>query len=532
MKVCLLNPPLSVHEFPHLALPLLKGYLQGRGIECITKDFNVEIMDQIIDEGMEKVQNYFYDRDMKISLVDVRRRFHDARQVFWTKDSFTKGERAQKLINTYLRIAGSNIFDICFKPDSLNAILKGYQNLDFEHDENKIIRYIRQDILPFVKKCDSKVVGISVPFTSQIFYALVLGREIKKMMPECKVVLGGPQISLFWKILTNHKEFRDSYDGLLCGMGELSLEAYIKAVYNNQKFDDVPNLVYFNEANELIVNKENKVGSMLEIPLPDFSDLPLEKYIYAKLPYQMSRGCYWSRCAFCSYRNNKGYITKEVEQVADDFSLLEKKYGIHIFQFIDDAIRPDILSKFAETILQRNMKIRYDAYLRLDRGFTYEVCQLLGKSGLKNVLFGFESANQRMLNLMNKGNTPENMLSVLKNMKSAGIQSILSCLIGFPTETREEAWDSIRYLKEYREWYYWVYIVHFGLISDMCNSADTYGLYDIDYNNLIRYDDTGFTALGYPYKTSVGMTVEQALDVIKEGREHLGIKIFDDNFFS
>ena len=225
-------------------------------------------------------------------------------------------------------------------------------------------------------------------------------------------------------------------------------------------------------------------------------------------------------------------MTRTTDEVVEHFRTMERLYGRHIFQFIDDAIHPNILKEMANKLLAANLNIRYDAYLRLDRGFTKDVCTLLSQSGLKTVLFGFESANQRMLNLMKKGNTPENMLQVLKNMKSAGIQSILSCLIGFPTETEEEAWESISFLKTYRKWYYWVYIVHFGLISDMCEQASLYGIYDIDYNNLIRYDDTGFTALGFPYKTSIGMTVKEAFDVIKAGRQALNIKIFEDNFFS
>lgn len=54
MQVCLLNPPLSVHEFPHLALPMLKGYLRAKGISCTVHDFNVEIMDEILAGGFEK----------------------------------------------------------------------------------------------------------------------------------------------------------------------------------------------------------------------------------------------------------------------------------------------------------------------------------------------------------------------------------------------------------------------------------------------------------------------------------------------
>jgi hypothetical protein len=532
MEVCLINPPLSVNEFPHLALPLLKGYLTSRKIRCLVKDYNVEIMDDIISEGMEKVEQYFVERGMRTTLKEVKEQYQKAREVFLSKDRAGKEERAQKLINTYLRIAGSNIFDICFKPDSLDKIKRGYDSTNIYTDTSKIMSYIREVILPFFKRNPYKIIGISVPFTSQIFYALIIGRELKKIIPDCKIVLGGPQVSLFWKIIGEHQPFRQSFDAMIYGIGELALESYITTIYRNGNLADVPNLIYAGHDGTLIVNPEKKPADMEDIPLPDFSDLPLDKYIFAKLPYQMSRGCYWGRCAFCSYRDNKGYISRKTELVAEHFKEMESRYDRHIFQFIDDAIHPNILTEFGNILLKRDMKIRYDAYLRLDSGFTEEVCKHLAKSGLKNVLFGFESANQRMLNLMNKGNTPQNMLKVLKNMKNAGIQNILSCLIGFPTETKEEAWESIQFLKTNKEWYYWVYIVHFGLISDMSRDASKYGLYEIDCNNLIRYDDSGFTALGYPYKTSIGMTVSEAFSVIQEGREELGIKIFEDNFFS
>lgn len=532
MQVCFINPPLSVNEFPHLALPLLKGYLRRRGIDCLVKDYNVEIMDGILTDGMEKVHKYYYERGMRVTLKEIQNQYEKARGVFLRKDMTGKEERAQKLINTYLRIAGSNIFDVCFKPDTLDKIKKEYDSVDVSKDRNRIISYIRETILPFFRKNSFKVIGISVPFTSQLFYALVIGRELKKMLPNSFIVLGGPQISLFWKVLVAYEPFRKAFDALIYGMGELALENLIQALEQGNSLRDIPNLITVDSDGFIQVNREKNLDEMEQIPMPDFSDLPLDKYIFAKLPYQMSRGCYWGKCAFCSYRENHSSMTKATEKVAEELRELEKRYDRHIFQFIDDAISPPILTDLAKVIIRNKIKIRYDAYLRLDRGFTSDICKLLAESGLKNVLFGFESANQRMLNLMRKGNTPENMLQVLKNMKNAGIQSILSCLIGFPTETKEEAWESIRFLKENREWYYWVYIVHFGLISDMCRDSELYGLYDIEYNNLIRYDDSGFTALGYPYKTTIGMSVEDAFSVIREGREALGIKIFEDNFFS
>jgi|GEM_PF-5670194 len=533
MSILLINPPLCVHEFPHLALPALKGYLRQRGMECDTMDINVEIMDSIIFDGLEKVADYFNRRGMHMSVSEVRRKFREARQVFLSEERDSKDERARRLINTYLKIAGSNIFDICFRPDSLQKIKAGYEECDFNNSDNKIIRYLKERAFNKINGKDYDIIGISIPFTSQIFYALILGRAIKQAFPKCKVLLGGPQISIFWNIIANHYPFRDSYDGLVYGQGEKAIERYTMAVTikRNDGLTSIPNLVYWDN-DKLIVNKEENICRMEDSPLANFSDYPLEKYIYAKLPYQMSKGCYWSKCAFCSYRDYNKYEVREIDQVCDHLELLKKTYGRHMFQFIDDAIHPKILSNLADLIINRGLNIRYDAYLRLDTGFTAPICKKLAKSGLKNVLFGMESANQRVLDLMRKGNTPEDMLVVMKNMKKAGIQNILSCLIGFPTETSQEAWESIKFLKVNRKWYYWAHIVHFGMISDMRNDAENYGIRNLNLNDLVRYDDTGFTALGYPYETTIGMTVEEALSVIKQGREELGITIFNDNFFS
>lgn len=531
MKVLLINPPLCVHEFPHLALPALKGYLKKQQILCEVADYNVYLMDSIITDGLEKVEDYYFSHGLRITLAEIKRQFQSARQVFLSKDHVGREDRAQKLINTYLRIAGSNIFDVCFKPDSLNKIKAEYDICDMYHSPNRILRYLSEKVSDIrVKEYD--VVGISVPFTSQLFYALILGRAVKQVLPNAKVVLGGPQISLFWGVLTQHAPFRASYDGLLYGMGEKAIYEYIVAVQKHGDFGRVPNLIHW-EDEKLVINEEQSIHDMEELPLADFSDLPLDKYIYAKLPYQTSRGCYWSKCVFCSYReNHKRYSVRQAEEVCDHLAELERSYGRHIFQFIDDAIHPTVLSKLADSIMARQMKIRYDAYLRLDPGFTEPLCRKLAESGLKNVLFGMESANQRMLNLMCKGNTPDNMLRVLKNMKNAGIQNILSCLIGFPTETEAEAWESIRFLRDNRQWYYCVYIVHFGMISDMRDHAEMYGIKNLNLNDLVRYDDSGFTALGYPYETSIGMTVEEALSIIQKGRKELGISVFEDNFFT
>lgn len=530
-EICLINPPLCVNEYPHLALPVLKAYLVSKGFKnIIIKDFNAPIMNRIIRNGFSKVEDYFNEREMSITREEVENNYDEARRSL--KDEYSaRDERAYKLINTYLRIAGSNIFDICFCPDNLQKIKDAYDSFDLEED-NIIIRYIKEEILEYIKGAAPKVIGISIPFTSQIFYGLVIGRCIKKMLPEVRIVMGGPQISLFAMNFLSYLPFREAFDDLIVGLGEVALEEYITAVLSNKSSKEVPNLAYIDSNGKFTVTEEKNLNNINLIPIPDFTDLNLNDYIYPKLPYQISRGCYWSRCSFCSYRDTKGYIVKERRQIVDDMKQIKRLYGIHNIQFIDDAIRPDILQEFAEILIEEKVNIKYEAYLRLDRNFTFDVCQMLAKSGLRSVLFGFESASQRVLNLMNKGTTPELIKEVLYNMKSAGIQNILSCLIGFPTETEEEAWESIRFLEENKDIYYHVFIVHFGMISDMKNHYQEFGVEYIDFSNLERYDDTGFVAIGYPYTTKSGMTPKEALEVIRAGRDRLNIKIFKDNFFS
>jgi anaerobic magnesium-protoporphyrin IX monomethyl ester cyclase len=530
--ITLIFPPLCVNEFPHLAMPLLKAYLNSKNINNVAvKDFNVDIMNQIITDGFVKVEKYFLDRGMTMPVSELEKNFNNAKQIL-RGDDFNKDDRAYSLINTYLRIAGSNIFEVCFCPDSLEKILTEFNLCDISKSDNKILKYINDDVMSYFDSNPTKIVGISVPFSSQIFYAFVIAREIKRRFPQTKVVLGGPQISLFGELFATLPELHACFDAMILGLGEIALEEYVNCVLQGGRLEEVHNLLYIDEDGKINKTAEKNIDDVNDLPLPDFSDLPLDKYIYGKLPYQISRGCYWARCAFCCYRDTKGYKYRNLEKVLADIQEMKNKYGIRTFQFVDDAIRPDILKNFSNMLLDRDLKIRYDAYLRLDKQFTPELCQLLKKSGLKSVLFGFESANKRLLELMNKGTNLPQIITVLRNMKDAGIQNILSCLIGFPTETKEEAMESIHFLKDYRDIYYQVFIVHFGMISDMCSHKDDFGVQSIDFKNLERYDDTGFVAIGYPYKTNMGMSPKEALQTIKEGRELLGIRIFPDNFFS
>ncbi|MEF2965932.1 radical SAM protein [Paenibacillus sp. M1] len=532
--VCLIYPPLSVHEFPHLALPLLKSYLVSHGVrDVVVKDFNVGMMNQIISLGFDKVEKYFTLNNIKLTASEVEKNFDRARHILKEPREKGKDEWAFRLLNTYIKIAGSGISDFCFSPSSFNEIKERFDLDAVDQESGYVMEDIRNRIIPNICEESPQIVGISIPFASQIYYSLAIGRELKRRLPGIRIVLGGPQVSLFRNLIAGHPTFREAYDALICGQGEKPLLKYVTSVRNGEDLGNVPNLTYYDDKQgRILQTPEASSPDVNELAVPDFSDLPLDQYVYPKLPYFLSRGCYWARCAFCSYRDTNGYGRREIDKIASDLAVMKRDHHNRFFHFIDDAIHPEQTREIAERLIHENLYIKYESYLRLDRRFTAELCELLARSGMRSALFGFESGNERILKLMNKGIHLPQAVQVLKNMKAAGVYSVLSCLIGFPSETEEEAKESLRFLKTNKEWYDQAFLVHYGLISDMFNNKDKYSISSISLDNPVRYDDTGFLALGYEYTTNTGMSVEQALSVIKYGREYLGIQTFEDCFFS
>lgn len=524
----LIYPPASVHEFPHMALPHLKAYLKQKGYSNIkTVDFNVSIMKHIIWSRLFRVSQYYKAKGINISQAEVERNFKLAKNILFDEKDRGKDEWAIAILNAYHKMAGSDISQICLSPRSLKEIAikhkQGYTD--------KITNLLDQKILELVNESPS-IVGITIPMASQLFYSFYIGREIKKRVPNVKIILGGSQITLFWEIILHMTDFTDAYDHLICGEGEKSIDQYIQYKNGALTENDISGLIYINNNGKIIKNNSDILANEADLPIPDFDDYTLDDYVYPKLPYIMNKGCYWSRCTFCSYRNNYPFIKKSIDRIISDIQFLKQYYNVRFFHFIDDAIPPNVLLNFSNQILETGTQIKYESYLRFDPAFTPELCKKIAQSGLRSALFGLESANLRILKLMKKGVTPQIALKILNNMTYAGIKPVVSCMIGFPSETQMEAMETISFLKSHKDIISQAFLVRYGLISDMKDCADEYGIYDIKTDDLFRYDDAGFVALGYSYKTYKGMTETQIIDTIRYGRAQVEGTLFLDCFFS
>lgn len=514
MEILLAFPPLWNHEHPHVGLPILKAYLQKNGYpSCKIMDFNVVIMDRIVRNYLDEISKE------KLSMYDKVRAIMRGH----TDSDKLKSGWAMNYITKELTGAGVYIYEnVSFDPISFDAIVKKFMNTDIYLDNNIAIKYLAEEVIPQIVQCNPKILGLSVVFSSQILYTLFICREVKKLLPYTKIYLGGPQASIFWKAFMYREELQPYLDAISVEQGEYSVKALADCwIKGTIKLSDVPNLIFREEhQNKIIETKKADQIPMKDIPMPDFSDLPLDKYCFPKLPYQMTRGCYWGRCAFCGYRgSNVQYHISPKDKVLSDLMELKRLHDVRNFYFVDDAISPNYMEGIAKLILKNDLDIIYAAFLRTEEGFTPELCNFLYKSGLRSVLFGFESANERVLSVMDKGMTLKTALEVLCNFKTAGIENHLSCIIGFPSETEEEAYETLNFLVENAEIYHKAYINPFRLFSDMSYKQQEYNIENVNFLNPKRHDTNGYVSFEYTYEALSGMKIEKVIKVVEEGRK-------------
>ncbi|MEF2965946.1 radical SAM protein [Paenibacillus sp. M1] len=520
-RILLLFPPLGNHEHPHLGLPILKGYLAEHGYDsCEIRDYNVVIMDRITRELMTEDSGSFSQ-----SGGNVIQNYDLARNIM-KGNSFSdklKSGWAMDLIGRYLKTVGLYIVNhnIGFDPTSFQEVEKEFQRVDPPTDNNRIIRYIYDEVIPDIAEYNPNVIGISIVFASQVLYSILICRLIKELYPHIKIVLGGAQPTLFWTAFLNSDVFSPYFDGIIREQGEIAfvalLDYWTKGI---GKLEDIPNFTYRTDDGLHKVHNVIKSEDMNNIPTPDFRDLPMDLYAYPKLPYQMSRGCYWGLCAFCGYRGcATEYMIASKEKITRDLSILKQRHGIRIFHLMDDAIPPDKMLETAKFIVERELDITYAAFLRAEKGFTKEICDVLYKSGLRGVLFGIESANSRLLKLMDKGLSIRTMKEVLANFSAAGITNYLSIIIGFPTEEREEAMETLDFLKNNKDIYFKAYLTPFRLFTGMTEETEKYEISNVNLNNPVRHDDTGYVSFEYTYTPHKGMQIQEFIEVLREGRK-------------
>ncbi|WP_407402476.1 B12-binding domain-containing radical SAM protein [Chryseobacterium sp.] len=347
---------------------------------------------------------------------------------------------------------------------SANSFEELYSKLS---DNKSFIDQITLSILhQKIEEIKPKLVCFSVPFPGNLYSAFRCAKYIKNNFPNVKVAMGGGFPNTELRELKDPRVF-EFFDFITLDDGELPLELLCKSVLNHEEKIPEAKRTFILEDNIVtyINNTTQRDYKQSEVGTPDYSDLKLDQYIsvievanpmhslwsdgrWNKLT--MAHGCYWGKCTFCDISLDyiKIYEPLTAKILVDRMEELISSTGETGFHFVDEAAPPALMREVALEILRRNLVVTWWTNIRFEKSFTKDLCFLLRVSGCIAVSGGLEVASDRLLKLIDKGVSVEQVAQVTRNFTEAGIMVHAYLMFGYPTQTIQETIDSLEMVRQ------------------------------------------------------------------------------------
>ena len=354
---------------------------------------------------------------------------------------------------------------------SANSFDELYSNLQNEPTYiDKITLKILKDKVDDVQP---KLVCFSVPFPGNLYSAFRSAQFIKTHFPTIKIAMGGGFPNTELRELKDKRVF-EFFDFITLDDGELPIELLFNAVCHTEhsraalkesNIDFKRTFLLQNNKVAYINNSTRQDYKQSEVGTPDYSDLQLQNYIsvieianpmhslwsdgrWNKLT--MAHGCYWGKCTFCDISLDyiKLYEPIAAKILVDRMEELMAQTGENGFHFVDEAAPPALMREVALEIIKRRLVVSWWTNIRFEKSFTSDLCVLLKTSGCIAVSGGLEVASDRLLELIKKGVTVEQVAQVTRNFTESGIMVHAYLMYGYPTQTVQETVDSLEMVRQ------------------------------------------------------------------------------------
>ncbi len=489
-KVMLLFPPEWVPTAPYLALPSLTAVLREAGHQVVQKDVNIEMYDHFFSDSFliwakarqsmqrkaleekdkagwlteqEVDQKACLEQAATIDVFDLAERAEQAKRIV-RGEAFYDADKLEWALNTfrevmqYLSVAYYPASLVFYPMESNLGYRPGVSREVFACLDDEMVNVYRdicnQLVLPAVSKERPEVIGVSIGTQMQLMAGLTFCKMIKESFPQVHVVVGGNVVTRLQEEWPKHERFfQEVFDSAILYEGEHALLWLIEALNGERDIAAVPNLMYRDKQGAVRLNQEVYTEKTTALPLPDFDGLPLDHYFVPEriIPYLATRGCYWGRCTFCDH--GQGYFDQyrgmPAHQVIEQIKALRDKYQCRHFLFSDESYPPALLKKVTQLLVEQDVGIKWTTLIRFEESLQDpEIWTLAAKSGCCTLYYGMESANERVLNLMDKHAKKSVIRNNLHQASKAGIWNHVMAFYGFPGETREEALETRQFILE------------------------------------------------------------------------------------
>lgn len=309
------------------------------------------------------------------------------------------------------------------------------------------------------------VVLLSVPFPGSVYGALRIAQAMKAVQPGLRVALGGGFVNTELRELSDARLF-DYVDAVTLDAGERPLLALLEHWAGKRSRQRLVRTFMRDEEGAV---RYHDIGEadvpFAEVGTPTWDGLPLGRYLslldmlnpmhrlwsdgrWNKLT--VAHGCYWKKCSFCD--TSLDYISRYdaagATTLVDRIEAIVAETGQTGFHFVDEAAPPKSLKALAAELQRRQLAISWWGNVRFEKSFSPELCHQLADSGCIAISGGLEVASDRLLGLMQKGVSVEQVARVTRAFSDAGILVHAYLMYGFPTQTVQDTVDALEYVRQ------------------------------------------------------------------------------------
>ena len=305
---------------------------------------------------------------------------------------------------------------------------------------------IFEKISDYIKEMDKPYIFGFSAMTAAYKRAMVVSRRVKELYPDSIVCIGGVHASAIPdEVMSN-----EHVDIVVRGEGELILPDLYRCIKESRSFTDIENISYRQNGK----NVHNNIASVID-DLDSLPPFPYHRFTSRKYDLGFvvsSRGCPYG-CIFCSNRVTTGmkYRYRSPISIVDDLEVLYHRHGKTFILFLDDnfLVNKKRIYALIDEIRQRGLdnKMTFSFQARGDNA-DYALFKDLYSSGFKSVFFGMETASNRIMKLIKKGETVEQCINAVRMAKELGFHVSAAFIYGFPTETHSDRINCARLSKE------------------------------------------------------------------------------------
>jgi radical SAM superfamily enzyme YgiQ (UPF0313 family) len=472
MRVSLAFPPsLCLPNQVYYALPLLAGALRRAGHAPRCVDLNLVCADRLLEPATAETIIDAARGLARATRTAGNRRFADEidRHVDSNAALARLGRRFKQQLRDPLQFYDQRAFHDGFW--SIVDILAAFYGLDptvspflpdfrrrvqdnQRRDSWTVMTHLYEHgLLDEVLAGDPELIGVCLAFPEQAVETVRLLRRLRQRAPHVPICVGGPLLTGFADVWLEDGWLLDHCDFVCIGDGERTIVELCDALLGRRGLDAVTNLGWRDRDGRLHRPTHRHLEPMDEMPEPDFDACDLARSFLPEpiYPLMLSRGCYWGKCTFCSIGWRENYRMASKSKIRADVQAVVRRGGRFV-QLQDSSVPPAAAKNLASVLREDGLDVTWVSGMKFERCLVdADFCNHLGGAGgCRSLLMGFEAADQRLLDLMQKGYRLEDLPAMLANLRAAGISVEMLWFIGFPTQSRADVAATARWLVEHR----------------------------------------------------------------------------------